>query len=113
MENITTDVHELEKGMELTKREYDLRRSSRDQPLILKDFLNNSEEKLRKLLSDVKTAQDSYKRVVEYFGENPRSVSPSTFFAQFVRFVNAFRVSFQCLYFDLLYQYQFWKVWSY
>ncbi|XP_053373201.1 formin-like protein isoform X2 [Mercenaria mercenaria] len=91
MENITTDVHELEKGMELTKREYDLRRSSRDQPLILKDFIANSEDKLRKLLSDVKTAQDSYKRVVEYFGENPRSVSPSTFFAQFVRFVNAFR----------------------
>lgn len=91
MENITTDIHELEKGMEQTKREYDLRKSSRDQPIILKDFLANSEDKLRKLLSDVKTAQDSYKRVVEYFGENPRTVSPSTFFSQFVRFVNAFK----------------------
>ncbi|XP_052246158.1 formin-like protein isoform X2 [Dreissena polymorpha] len=94
MENITTDIHELEKGMELTKKESDLRRSSRDQPVILKDFLANSEDKLRKLLSDVKTAQDAYTRVVEYFGESPRSVSPSTFFAQFVRFVNAFKQAY-------------------
>ncbi|KAJ8314369.1 hypothetical protein KUTeg_008930 [Tegillarca granosa] len=91
MENVTTDVHELEKGMELTKREYEARKSSRDQPMILKDFLINSEEKLKKLLGDVKTATDSYKRVVEYYGESPRSVSPTTFFSQFVRFVNAFK----------------------
>lgn len=91
MENVTTDVHELEKGMELTKREYDARKSSRDQPMILKDFLINSEDKLKKLLGDVKTATDAYKRVVEYYGESPRSVSPSTFFSQFVRFVNAFK----------------------
>lgn len=57
MENITTDIHDLEKGMEVTKREFDMRRSSRDQSTILKDFLANSEDKLRKLLSDVKTAQ--------------------------------------------------------
>ena len=62
MENITTDIHELEKGMEMTKREYDLRRNSRDQLIILRDFLANSEEKLRKLLSDVKTAQVKLKK---------------------------------------------------
>jgi len=59
MENMTTDIHELEKGMELVRREFDLRRSARDQPMILKDFLANSEDKLRKLLSDAKTAQAS------------------------------------------------------
>ena len=64
MENITTDIHELEKGMEMTKREYDLRRNSRDQLIILRDFLANSEEKLRKLLSDVKTAQVKFKYTV-------------------------------------------------
>ena len=64
MENITTDIHELEKGMEMTKREYDLRRNSRDQLIILRDFLANSEEKLRKLLSDVKTAQVKFKNTV-------------------------------------------------
>ena len=66
IENITTDIHDLEKGMEQTKREYDLRKGSRDQPMILKDFLANSEEKLRKLLSDVKTAQVS--EIIYYSG---------------------------------------------
>ncbi|XP_021376267.1 formin-like protein CG32138 isoform X2 [Mizuhopecten yessoensis] len=91
LENILTDVHDLEKGMESTKREFDARKHARDQPPILKDFLQNSEEKLKKLQGDVKTAQDSYKRVVEFFGENPRTVSPQTFFSQFVRFVGAFK----------------------
>lgn len=57
MENIIVDIHELEKGMEMTKKEYDARKNSRDLPVILKDFLSNSEEKLKKLQSDQKTAQ--------------------------------------------------------
>ncbi|XP_076094984.1 formin-like protein 3 isoform X3 [Mytilus galloprovincialis] len=93
MENIIVDIHELEKGMEMTKKEYDARKNSRDLPVILKDFLSNSEEKLKKLQSDQKTAQDAYHRVVEYFGENPRTVAPNTFFSQFVRFVNSFKAA--------------------
>ena len=57
MENINTDIHELERGMELTKRESAVRKDSKDSPVILKDFLSNSEDKFRKLISDVKTAQ--------------------------------------------------------
>jgi len=57
LENVLIDVHDLEKGMDSTKREYEARKHSRDQPVILRDFLVNSEEKLRKLQSDVKTAQ--------------------------------------------------------
>lgn len=37
--------------------------------------------------------QDAYKRVVEFFGENPRTCSPTSFFSQFVRFVAAFKVN--------------------
>ena len=59
MENINTDIHELERGMELTKRESITRKDSRDHPVILKDFLANSEEKFKKLLGDVNTAQVS------------------------------------------------------
>ncbi|XP_013087690.2 formin-like protein isoform X1 [Biomphalaria glabrata] len=91
MENINTDIHELERGMELTKKEAALRKDSRDYPQILKDFLANADEKFRKLLGDVKTAQDSYKKVVEFFGENPRSISPAQFFSQIVRFVANFK----------------------
>ena len=53
-----TDVHELEKGMEMTKKEYQTRKE-RDAPTMLKDFLSNSEDKLRKLIADVKTAKVS------------------------------------------------------
>ncbi|XP_052827265.1 formin-like protein 2 [Octopus bimaculoides] len=88
LENIMTDVHELEKGMEISKKEYQTRKE-RDAPIVLRDFLGSSEEKLKKLITDVKTAKAAYHQVVEYFGENPRVVSPTTFFSQFV---NACRV---------------------
>ena len=57
MENILVDMNELDKGMDMTKKEYEARKNSRDLPVILKDFLTNSEEKLKKLQSDLKTAQ--------------------------------------------------------
>lgn len=77
--------------MELTRREFDARKE-RDPPVILKDFLANSEDKLRKLRTDLKTAKEAYTSVVEYFGENPRILAPSTFFSLFVRFSNAYKV---------------------
>lgn len=60
LENIISDISELEKGMESTKREYEARKD-RDPPVILKDFLNNSEDKLRKLNSDAKNARVGFK----------------------------------------------------
>ena len=56
IENIITDLAELTRGMDMTKREFEARKE-RDPPLILKDFLNNSEDKLKKLKQDAKTAQ--------------------------------------------------------
>lgn len=56
MENVMTDVHELEKGMDLCKKEMQLRRDAKD-AAILKEFLTNTEDKLRKLKSETKTAQ--------------------------------------------------------
>ena len=58
IENIMTDLTELTRGMDMTKREFEARKE-RDPPLILKDFLNNSEDKLKKLKQDAKTAQVS------------------------------------------------------
>lgn len=93
MENIMTDYKDLEKGMQMTQKEYEARKHSRDTPPILKEFLTNSEDKLKKLQADIKTAEDAYKRVVEFFGENPRTCSPTSFFSQFVRFVAAFKAA--------------------
>ncbi|XP_048756129.2 formin-like protein isoform X3 [Ostrea edulis] len=91
MENIITDYKDLEKGMQLTQKEYEARKHSRDAPPILKDFLSSSEDRLKKLQADIKTAEDAYKRVVEFFGENPRTCSPTNFFSQIVRFVAGFK----------------------
>ena len=56
LDNVIIDINELERGMELTKREYEARKD-RDPPVILKDFLNNSEDKMKKLKTDSKSAQ--------------------------------------------------------
>ena len=59
LENVITDIADMEKGMEMTKREYEARKD-RDPPLILKDFLANSEDKIKKLKTDAKSAQVRY-----------------------------------------------------
>jgi hypothetical protein len=59
MENILTDYKDLEKGMQLTQKEYEARKNSRDAPSILKDFLLSSEDRLKKLQADIKTAEVS------------------------------------------------------
>ena len=56
LENVITDIADMEKGMEMTKREYEARKD-RDPPVILKDFLANSEDKIKKLRDDAKAAQ--------------------------------------------------------
>lgn len=56
LDNILTDISEQEKGMEMTKREYEARKD-REPPVVLKDFLNNSEDKLKKLNNDAKNAR--------------------------------------------------------
>jgi len=58
LENVITDIAEMEKGMEMTKREYEARKD-REPPLILRDFLANSEDKIKKLRTDAKSAQVS------------------------------------------------------
>lgn len=56
LEMLISDVNELEKGMETVRKEADLRGKG-TQSHVLRDFLANSEEKLKKIRSDCKTAQ--------------------------------------------------------
>lgn len=37
--------------------------------------------------------QEAYTAVVEFFGENSKTLAPNTFFSVFSRFVHAYRVS--------------------
>lgn len=94
LENITTDVHELEKGMDLVRKEYELRGKEKHNT-VLRDFLNNSEEKLRRLKLDARTAGEAFRECVEFFGESPRQADANTFFSLLVRFARAFKAADQ------------------
>uniref|UniRef100_A0A182SMM8 FH2 domain-containing protein n=1 Tax=Anopheles maculatus TaxID=74869 RepID=A0A182SMM8_9DIPT len=90
LEMLISDVSELEKGMETVRKEADLRGKG-TQSHVLRDFLANSEEKLKKIKSDCKTAQESFKECIEYFGESSRNADANAFFSLLVRFVRAFK----------------------
>ncbi|XP_049545138.1 formin-like protein [Anopheles darlingi] len=90
LEMLISDVNELEKGMEAVRKEADLRGKG-VQSHVLRDFLGNSEEKLKKIKSECKTAQESFKECIEYFGESSRNADANAFFSLLVRFVRAFK----------------------
>ncbi|KAJ8253329.1 hypothetical protein GJAV_G00211690 [Gymnothorax javanicus] len=87
LENVLLDVKELQRGLELTKREY----SMHGHNTLLKDFIAHNEARLKKLQDDAKIAQDAFDEVVKFFGENAKTTPPSVFFPVFVRFVKAYR----------------------
>ena len=93
LDNIASDISELTKGMEVTRKEFECRRDRDSIPLILKDFLKNSEDKHKKLMTDLKTSREAYASVVQYYGENPKTLAPNTFFSLFQRFSTAYKVS--------------------
>lgn len=100
MENINTDVTELEKGMEAVRKEAEIRgRGSHS--LVVRDFLANAEDKLRRLKSDSKMAQEAFRECVEFFAESPRTTDANSFFSLLVRFVKAFKVRFLRVYLEM------------
>jgi formic-like protein len=92
LENVITDVNELEKGMEIVRKEV-IAAGKNAQNLVLKDFLANSEDKLKKISADTKVAQENFKECLEYFGESSRNPDANAFFSLLARFVKAFKVS--------------------
>uniref|UniRef100_A0A672ZPA4 Formin like 1 n=1 Tax=Sphaeramia orbicularis TaxID=375764 RepID=A0A672ZPA4_9TELE len=89
LDSILQDVRALERGMEVTKREFSI---DKENP-VLQKFVNNNNKLLDSVIADGKTAQDVYDSAVEYFGENSKSTPPSMFFPVFVRFIKAYKVS--------------------
>uniref|UniRef100_A0A8C1ISM1 Formin-like 2a n=1 Tax=Cyprinus carpio TaxID=7962 RepID=A0A8C1ISM1_CYPCA len=87
LENVLLDVKELQRGMDLMRREY----SMHGHNTLLRDFIQQNENKLKKLQDDAKIAQDAFDEVVKFFGENSKTTPPSVFFPVFVRFVKAYR----------------------
>ncbi|KAM9596213.1 formin-like protein 1 isoform 1-T1 [Trichechus inunguis] len=87
LDSVLGDVRSLQRGLELTQREF----MRQDDCMVLKEFLRANTPTMDKLLADCKTAQEAYESVVEYFGENPKTTSPSMFFSLFSRFIKAYK----------------------
>ncbi|ELK14196.1 Formin-like protein 1 [Pteropus alecto] len=87
LDSVLGDVRSLQRGLELTQREF----VRQDDCLVLKEFLRANSPTMDKLLADSKTAQEAYESVVEYFGENSKTTSPSMFFSLFSRFIKAYK----------------------
>ncbi|KAK2711270.1 hypothetical protein QYM36_012454, partial [Artemia franciscana] len=121
LENLGTDVHELDKGMELAKKELEFRKELRDEKhhIVLKslsvhdpsncatpsvslslpkdmyrDFLGNAESKLVRLRTEMKNAQEAFSECAAYFGESPKQLDAGMFFGLFARFVKAYKTIF-------------------
>ncbi|XP_044731705.1 formin-like protein isoform X1 [Chrysoperla carnea] len=94
LENVATDVTELEKGMEQVRKEADVKGKG-PHSIVLRDFLANTEEKLKRLKADAKAAQEAFRECVEYFGESPRTIDANTFFSLLVRFARSFKAADQ------------------
>ncbi len=95
LENLMTDLVELEKGSELTRRELENRlaqpnaakdRSKMAQNQQLKDFVDKASEQVSTLRQEADRAQALFRECVEYFGENGKTTDVNTFFGYFVRF---------------------------
>nr|XP_046272579.1 formin-like protein 1 [Scatophagus argus] len=91
LDGILQDIRSLERGMEMTKKEFLVQ----DDSPVLKEFIKVNSEQLESLIKDSKTAQEAYGSVVEYFGENPKTTQPSMFFPQFGRFIKAYKTAQQ------------------
>ncbi|CAN8201987.1 unnamed protein product [Coccothraustes coccothraustes] len=87
LDGVLQDVRSLQQGMELTRREF----MRQDDSPVLKDFLRVNSEVMEKLQADSKTAKEAYESAVEYFGENPKTSPPTTFFPMFMRFIKAYK----------------------
>ena len=102
-----SDVRELEKGMDLTKRELENRLSapintsaSKEQQKLktfqnqsLQEFADRARDLVSKMRSDVNNAQTAFKDCVEYFGEDTKASDCNAFFGYLVRFMSTWKVA--------------------
>ncbi|XP_041087295.1 formin-like protein 1 [Polyodon spathula] len=87
LDSVMQDVRSLQRGMELTRKEFMVQ----DDNAVLKGFLKSNSEVLDTLQADCTTGQEAYVSLVEYFGENPKTTPPSVFFPVIVRFIKAYK----------------------
>ncbi|CAF5144559.1 unnamed protein product, partial [Rotaria sp. Silwood1] len=92
LENVQIDVQDLTRGLDNAKKELVIRQTMKNVEIrSLEEFINIVQDKIDRLVKDAKLAQDAFNQCVEYFGEAPRTQSPSNFFSIFVKFQRAYQ----------------------
>ena len=59
----------------------------------LREFVIETEEKVNDLKDRFQMAEDTYHKVVRFYGEDPKATEPGPFFNEFARFIAAYKVS--------------------
>uniref|UniRef100_A0A665VIS2 Formin-like protein 1 n=1 Tax=Echeneis naucrates TaxID=173247 RepID=A0A665VIS2_ECHNA len=85
LDSIRQDVRALQRGMEVTRREFTLEKENH----VLQTFLSRNTELLDSLTADEQTAQVRFPSTFTYFGESSETTPPPMFFPVFVRFIKA------------------------
>ncbi|CAG7723964.1 unnamed protein product [Allacma fusca] len=91
LENVLSDLHDLEKGMELTKKEGEFLRHKNEPNPVMREFLGNSEDRLTKIKSECKTATNEFGDCVEFYGEERQQTDTSAFFSAILKFTRAYK----------------------
>lgn len=89
LDAVLADFNELEKLMELTKKECALRVP--EVPQVLSQFLGQAESKLNDLKTNTKVAQESFRSCVEFYGESSKGTTTSSFFTILMNFNKHFQ----------------------
>lgn len=92
LENVLTDVQELEKGVKLARRESELRQNlGPELREVLSQFMSTAEGKYSQVMNETKAAKEAFNKVAEYFGETPRTIATNVLFSVISRFCRAFK----------------------
>uniref|UniRef100_A0A7E4VZU6 GBD/FH3 domain-containing protein n=1 Tax=Panagrellus redivivus TaxID=6233 RepID=A0A7E4VZU6_PANRE len=89
LESIQTDVRELENMFKQAAREKEQKGS--DCPEALATFVDKASTTMTELQTELNLASETFKEVVEFFGENYRKQQPNVFFTYVVNFCKNFR----------------------
>lgn len=117
MESVALDINELDKSLDLTRKECAFRGT--DSPAVLTQFMSVAEGRCEELKRNAKIAQvnlhysrwilfptvsflmfiifkEAFKNCVEFYGESPKTLTNS-FFSILLNFSKHFQVDFQTL----------------
>lgn len=104
METVSSEVIDLDRSMELARKELSIRKQSatvktKEGDMTtsrLASFVNSKGPEVSALREDLKRTQQEYNECVQYFGENPKLLESSSYlFGAFAKFLKQYR---QCLF---------------